>query len=548
MNAQMQPQKPERDNTIIIQGVALHGADLVSPKMINVFEEILKLYPENKLYSIIISEDDVKDADGDATFGGYYKQTGTIVIDLTHHFEDAANRVWEEKDKCNMSLRCYLWINLLQTFLHELAHCIHAGEGIDPESEESENKAKEAQEKVYELAKTIDIEVPNPEDEPFLGPMVLEFERDLHEVDTEDWAQKQLLMLEEDLVMVDLDVDPPMKIRTIHQLCREAVGDNDAAWSIKPQELTVFFSNEPVKENAPLTLNEAGLEQIREESLPRIKGTGTVNDIVEGEPPLTTDFTGGADDLYFTDTEPTEPAATDNVPPPIESTAAQVLKQTLISEQAKIPGIDNLERHNLTADQMIHASYLVFIKIFIHIFTECGYIASQEMVNDTRLFRNIDAVFDKHIYIGDIPGAKELFVAMETCDANGRKCTVNIWEPAPGENRQPGYIKGGLTWKEKLPIYSLFLNINGKTEKRTLLPANCNKRDDNGLLTTWARESRAGKWIAMVYKNREITTSIIHLGQVHGAEPEYKIRPFSKDSNAPAIVIPFSVYRTYMAG
>ena len=68
-----------------------------------------------------------------------------------------------------------------------------------------------------------------------------------------------------------------------------------------------------------------------------------------------------------------------------------------------------------------------------------------------------------------------------------------------------GIIKGKLSKQQLLPMYELYLNINGNLHKRTFIVQNPNKKDTAGNYTSWATKVRNGHIIMMLLEDKKPT-------------------------------------------
>ena len=167
-----------------------------------------------------------------------------------------------------------------------------------------------------------------------------------------------------------------------------------------------------------------------------------------------------------------------------------------------------IEPHSLTGEQQKVILQTVITRLFVHIYSKCGFTPGSDSG-----FTNAAGVTEP-VYIGDIPGASDLFHSMDTVEGK----TLS-------EKRITDTIVGRVLPKSGLPGYHLYLNIRGMKAKRSFIPQNPNKMN-NGVLSKWAELARAGHMIGMLtQEGKGIRASI---KAAPGGQIQYELDPFKK--------------------
>lgn len=149
---------------------------------------------------------------------------------------------------------------------------------------------------------------------------------------------------------------------------------------------------------------------------------------------------------------------------------AKPVVQNIVYPQTGIP-----------AEQTAEIVKGVYMKIYNHIFTNCGMLTNSDIA-----FQRPEAVTVMPIELTDTE--KAVVVKMECMDGNGQ------WQRnMPTSQGLRGYVAS----RTKLPMYKIYINNGGREDVRTIMPQNTAKIKD-GNLTRFAVEARNGAAIMYV--------------------------------------------------
>ena len=146
-----------------------------------------------------------------------------------------------------------------------------------------------------------------------------------------------------------------------------------------------------------------------------------------------------------------------------------------------------IQGHLSAADIKATAEH-VLRTLFWHVVNKCEF-------NTEGGWNNPYAILEP-VNITNIPNATQLFTHMTTVDDNGI---------AISKTPCNGFIKGKLSKQQLLPMYELYLNINGEMHKRTFIVQNPNKKGADGNFTNWAIKARSGHVIMMLLEDKKPT-------------------------------------------
>ena len=521
----------------VIHDVLIANTQLIADKLLGILAYLLGNEDDHGILSIVFTEEYPKSDGGENVLSRFHPDSQSMVINLMGHFEMAQEKIGEEN--CRMNFWAYLWQQLIRTIWHETHHSHKFADAsliysVDTSAEEFEADAEDyAKEMIIELAKRIDIEPPQIDEFPFFAAEVGETVEILLSMDKPSASEaSQQLMLTEGLVYYEAAVDDKAELRipTLREYFRMLADDGDKLWEspvtgmagmveqplqtvIEPVKVDIeeptpqsenSIIEEPVVNNVspvaekPNVANAAPVEVSPEDmDIPDLDDEGvTVNPYEESggtmEEPVMTSVSAP-----ITGAPATGPVAVQNVVTPAVTAApaAQPVKQ--------------LTPHNMSVDQMKACLQTVLLRLYAHIFNKCGFTPGVD-----HGFQNAAAVLEP-CYIGDIPGANQLFVAMDTV-VNGQKVL-----DAPID----GHITGRLFKEGQLPGYHFYLNINGMKEKRSFLPQNPNKTGADQQLTKWAQLARTGNMIAMMLQ--EGAGVRVKISTAPGGQTMYEFDPFA---------------------
>jgi len=424
--------------------------------------------------------------------GRWYPETGTVMINVPRLVDWALLQVQDSTN--GVSFRATLWIALLGTLGHEFMHA----KQTNPFSETAEEEAKEF-EKIspYLWAKHIDLELPM--NWGGLIEDILAFEGSLDANSTKPWEVTQYACLQGGLVWWDRTTRN-CKF-SYKQLAKDTLHDGDPKWDeiltpapagLDMMEAQASAPKPPPQQETPVhqppppppaqmpTVEQPTMQM---EMQPEMQ---TASEELPFEMPLYNDD----DEVYDlpSDIAASQPAAaqqsiTTNAPvntphnqyvPPRASPPPAQMNQRAVGEAVKAAAIRE-----------------IMLRIHQHLYTKCGFAPGPTV--EHRPFTNAGMVTEP-IYIGDIPGYRDVLLGYDTVNGWGQMVVFN----GGGKNEvidllSKGLLSGTVSRVQGLPMYTLYVNIGGLQHKRTLLPANPNKRTPDGSAwTKFAMEARGG--------------------------------------------------------
>lgn len=506
----------QKRKIVMIGNVKVKGSELISKRMFELLTHILSLQNDFGIKTIEFCTDKVLDDKGEELLGCAYPETDSIKINLPKHVDSALNKcVGKGYD---MSFSAYIWHNTLQTICHEVFH-IWSRNSADNKMDEIEGEEEMARDwamaTVIEMAKKISIEPVSPEEQPFFGPKILEFRDLLDNADPNDENLKQQrYMFDNGLVWSDEN----MNIFTLKELYRIISDDHDSdEWKAEENAIrfvekgtakTVEAPTPPVEKPA---IEEATPTPPEENTIP-IDDAGYYND-----EDIDPEYGYASGPILDVDQEEqillrpgvSEKPACRPAPPTVDDLPAETKVSMAFGKlpappppaapvgamTAPVPNTNS----DLSMEEITQIVKTVFGRLYCHIFTKCGYQLDGYPIPSAAKepFNNPFAVLDP-VFINDINGAEKIFKTMDTQDANGK------W--APG-TIITGSIKGQVFKKSGLPGYILYLNVNGQTLKRLLVPQNINTGSKpalaakNGACIAWLIDGTAdggGRWKAKI--------------------------------------------------
>jgi len=537
----------------VVGGLAVQNIQVISEKLLRIIEHIFTVMePDTTIFSLIMDvEQDKKGPDGVPSMAMLYPETQSVVMFHQNILNDAIDKAVSDPEN-RMSMRAYRWYNILLAIFHEIHHSKEYAKVISEGklddfiwTDELENAAKEfAYQRLLDLAKEFDIEMPTNDEEPLYG---LEFARFREALDPQDGKDDELSALQrrlydEDIVASTIsEAGETVDMKSFKEFLRLTAPEeelNDPAWKSDTTSLLVNRDKLPEAveqpeatiaqpvEQAPVVMptQEAGAEAGAEAPMLIDPETGMPADIPNWE----------ADQIVDEDTivdippeglpvygEPAQPAQPVNQPtaPPIvmPTTQAAVVQPQAPAAPANNSGFVNpvmaaingapggvvqptagqpagggnskapqkIQPLNISVDEMKSIVQQVIMRLYMHIFTKCGFNPSDPGGVG---FANPDAVYEP-VFIGDIPNANKVFLSMDVTDVEGKQVRdVQIIDS----------IKGQVFSKSGLPGYWLHLNVGGYKMKRSIVPQNQNKtkKGQPGVLTYMAQKAREG-WAVM---------------------------------------------------
>jgi len=516
----------------VVYDVLIANSHKIGDKLLGLLTWLIGKEDDHGVLSIVFTDEYPKTAEGENVLSRFHADSRSIVVNLLGHFEMAQEKVKESN--CYMGFWAYLWQQVVRSIYHEIKHAEDYSDAdsiydIDEMNPDLEARAEEyAKDMLYELAKVVDVEPPPIEEFPYYSEMVMaELERIVNIDDPSAPEEIQQICFAENLVYYrpGVGVGPALKITTLREYFKELAGDDDARWEAPvPTMKAMVEEQEPVKapvvpvplattdapevwkahmdtqlaaEDTPLpylgvegdegcpfnpfededvvVVDEPALHGMSQETIDTVREMSTFAKEVSVQqlPPKQ------ESKLVFDDAKPKKAAPTTVFPVP---TTPETFVNTFgASSGAPAPQpVKQLEPHSLTIEQQKAILQAVLTRLYVHIFSKCGFAPGSDSG-----FTNAAGVIEP-VYIGDIPGASDLFHSMDTVE-----------DKTLSEKRITDTIVGRVLPKSGLPGYHLYLNIRGMKAKRSFIPQNPNKMN-NGVLSKWAEKARAGHCIAML--------------------------------------------------
>ena len=487
-----------------------------------------------------------------------FPSTMTVTIYLQHHWKGCIDIILNDKEN-KMAIRALVWYNVLLSFFHELCHARALAEGLasgalkSPEDmiwtqDHEDGASLYAQNQLRELAKQVDTEI--PADDPMFGSAINEFLKAIEERQ-ESWAKAQRYMVSKGLVCsTETESGEQVDISSFKEFMRmSCLTDEereDKSWNTNGTSFIINKDKMPeaietiipppaatlgqpamgkpdicTQCSEPTCLPACPINTPGQPAAPVMAQAPTVAPVEYGY----NEYAEGGDEPEWNSAEgdfgypdegmPIQPAAILQTPivqpAPLNQPVAPTVAPALVMPTAQPmtpavggpinPVLAALNNPNsgtapqnanmppscpildIPVEQTKAIVQTVLMRLFYHVFTKCGF-------NNTALtsFTNPGAVFDP-VHIGDIPNANKIFLSMDlAADAEGHK-----------HNDTPivDSIKGQVFSNSGLPGYWLHLNVNGRKMKRTIVPQNPQKTNNNGALTPMALRVRNEGWTVM---------------------------------------------------
>jgi hypothetical protein len=429
----------------------------------------------------------------DDKFGEAHSPCRAITINLIKHFDEIAPKL-EEGDNKYSSLKCMLLKEILNTAAHESHHILasHNSENWD-NSDLEEEKCKEVGEDLsWHVAKKYDVEIEHFG--PLLDDSIEEFieglrgiiaQHDEEKTEVPEWMALQVYMYENKLAYYHPESDTSLSFRKAF----ETGAEDEDPWI---DECKKFIAETPQTVDSETVAPVAGANETQ--PAPAVAPTAPTttpaaatppsNPVTEQAPQTTVQqpvgigqLNGGLQDAPMLD---------DSVMDGMGKVPAPVAPATPAANPAPAAAAANPTPTAAAGGtgQPLQVVESVLRRLFHHVNSKCEF-------NTDGGYNNPYAVLEG-VSIADIPGAQELFAAMDTTDETGKFLS---------QQQCNGMIKG-LVSKGGLPRYTLYLNMGGQLHKRTFIAQNPNKLDSSGQnLTKWAQAVRSGKRIMMLLQD-----------------------------------------------
>lgn len=457
----MQPQAQQVEQTIVAHdpicintkwgAVAVFGHEFVSNKDIEIIAKCLTLKEfmdaNHRVKSIIFRNDNKpKDENGTPLLANMAPDLGGVCINLQQTFQVAFEDTQENPE---ISMAFSYHRNLIMSYLHEIHHLyvLDDGGAVTKETLKLEEEAAEefSMEALIRLAKTTDIE-PDYLKSAFFCEMMEKLFAD-YEVIKQAAKDGQ--------TDLDWDVDRQKHMYNNHILYHyEAEGSKDLVLHNFKTVVQLMGNIDP---NDPEWRTAEGTAPLAE----AINAVDTSVQEVENAPPLPTitventevyDDNDLFDEVNYDDME-VEYDDYESFP---QTAVAQPMYNQFPVAQAEVAPVNPVvPTAPMAPNNAAEIARGVYMKLYNHIFANCG-----RLLNSDKAFANPEQVC---IPVQLTEEEKAIVVGMDCKDANGRWCSC-----ASTVNGVKGYISN----KINLPIYKLYLNINGGKYIRFLLPQN----------------------------------------------------------------------------
>jgi hypothetical protein len=189
---------PKNYTDTVLYGVQVKNAHLVSESFLRFVCTVLYGYPEQGIDCIVFDPGGKPVVDGHEVFAIFDAGTRTISINLRRNFANAVRVA--EHGLLEFSMHSLIWSGMVGSFLHEFKHALDVYENNGRAHhirEEQERVADQwaAEAKTY-FARNGHAEMPALSEEPYFGPLVIQFMDRVMEQDPPEWARKQRKMLE----------------------------------------------------------------------------------------------------------------------------------------------------------------------------------------------------------------------------------------------------------------------------------------------------------------------------------------------------------------
>jgi hypothetical protein len=396
-----------------------------------------------------------------------------IVINLQKHFEEAFEIVTSEKHP-NVSIRFHIISNIIDTALHESHHlwAAHKHKNYeDPNIEQEESKAI-AKSKLWLTAKNFDVEVFTfgTVIDTLLIDIIQSFREDITPPDNDptfqvsEWKALQVFMWDNKLAFYDPEKEIKIGMRSLFE---GQVSPQEAPWTDPP----TMYTGESKMREAVISPDQTTVPKTTPMTTP-------IQQPLTQQPLMQQPIQQGPD-IYTGEEEPVNNYSNQSqailTAVPVEQTATLTMPSIAAPIQGHIPK----EEIKTTAEKVLRT-------LFWHVVSKCEF-------NIEGGWNNPSAILEP-VNISNIPHATQLFTHMTTVDENGITMTQ-----VPCD----GIIKGKLSAQQKLPMYELYLNMNGTLHKRTFIVQNNNKKDNQGNFTNWSTKARSGHIIMMFLEDKK---------------------------------------------
>jgi len=480
-------------------GTMVVGAQYVSTKLTALAQHMLWEMPDyvespdspiehNVLMVVFDTEKEPTDtASRKPALSMWYSDTRTVVLYLRNIIEDVWKVVSTRKNRCSANM--LLWDTKVRCLLHELRHSAYmlADDGSTPIGDLEKDAYAWTEAMMAHLAKWVDIEPPALADMPWLGAQAMgRFIEATKSGKSAQWVGLQQELNEKKLLFLSPRGQKTVtSFRAYHEARAIDKGDILENWKAKP--IVPYFTGTPLdvlaavltdinkpKEAAPAPapMPAAPIAQ------PSAGAPAPPPSMPAAQPPPPPPAQPVASGLQYEDGPEEignemgaeEPAYTEENHEPVNYSPAaggRTAYKPLPPPQV-VP-------NGLAGAQIVPVLHSVYVGCWTHIFSKCGQLA-----NSDQAFANPGAVLER-ISFGHIPGFDNIITHMD-CSVINQQTNAPKWTAqVPVTN---GVIWGHVS-KEGMPMYSLYVNVNGTVVRRLLMPT---KTTGTGKLSIGARK------------------------------------------------------------
>lgn len=488
--------------------VAVFGHQFVSKKDLLIVEHCLALEDfsgpdgvDHNVKSIVFRDDNrPEDTTGRPVLGNVSFDHGAIAINL---FGIVASAIKDALNRPEVAILATFHRNVIHTLLHEIHHCSTLDRfPKDPEEEKVEEDAAEewAKEKLFFLAKTVDLEPAHHAESSVLASQLMEL---LHGKEDE-WSIDQRHKLDNHIMyeLPETEVHKAVTLNLFKEYMRHQSKDNtDKVWDNDTITATAAVSQvvEQVVASSPATPPEVELPNANA-LFPEVMELEY--DGYEGmaRDPYGNTFGGMSwDEIpeqnFPAQANPNVPLfATNQVPlnsafPISNGNPAPQAQYNQPAAPQMAADVTVYPKTGLTLEQTAAIVEGVYRKCYNHIFTNCG-----RRMDSDKAFDFPENVYKMGVALTEME--MRVVVKMDCLDANERFCSGM-------PTTAVGQLFGQVFSNTKLPAYKIYINMDGYERCRLLMPQNTAKSDGRGGLTKQALAARAGSAIMYIKEGND---------------------------------------------
>lgn len=503
--------------------VAIFGHELVSKKVLLILQQVLHLFDfeeqDHCVRSIVLRDDGFPMQGGKAMLGLADPASGAISINLLQVFSRAVDNAVNTP---NYSIECMIHQELLITLLHEVNHITTLWADADYQRKMANDPAFKKQvetdattwavERMYALAKAVDIEPAHISESPFFATQLMELLTgdDSEFVTSQKWMHENGIMFHKEAT----DTEDGLTLNSFKHVLHLMSGDDvdDESWAEATigadEEADVVTVEGVVEEPSPETA--AALEQAADVATPEgwvppsPEPTPATSEVVappvnagqtQFAQPLAPISDNGYDDIDTSYAEyadgPTYVAPEQQVQqqftpaaagPPVQQQAAPTPWTPVNQPQAPAqpqqwapanpdnqPSVQVYPDNGIAVDDVKRIMFGLYQRIYTHLFTYCGrgtgFPEYDAQMNDGTPIFNAQNVYRMPLRLS--PEEMAVVVKCDGADANGN------W--TRGLLTSNGVLPGFISKTAKLPMYKLHLNVGGHELLRVIVPQNPTK-------------------------------------------------------------------------